>query len=407
MKDGRTRHDRSTMMLTPESPISIGLFGRATLIAFGAMSGVANSTLPPILPQIEQEFGTLQGNVTVTMILTILGPGVLIGSLLGGWLSDRSSRRLVMVTSALIYAIAGCGIMFAEMLEHVIVGRLILGVALGAMGAAAFTVIGDYWDETGRNFWSGMVPAVGALAGMGLSVVAGKMADTDWRTSFVIYAVGFVAAGLTLAGIPRKPGRQTGQSTPAKAVPRQLLPKILGFGLIVGSIATGTAAYLPHRLVEVGLDSSSGRAIASLAGAATVVAISFFYGKIRGVVSLDLAFLLGAISSGLGLMVMALGSTPFAVSFGMAVEGLGIGLLMPSLIVYAIERSEEGNRGRVVGLMKGAVFGGPFLVQFVLDPIRIGGGASPVLAILAASAGVLTLYFAARCMMQRSFSKIA
>lgn len=401
MNDGKMRHRCSTTMFIPDSRASIGLFGRAALIAFGAMSGVANSTLPPILPQVEQEFGTSQGNVTVTMVLTILGPGVLIGSLLGGWLSDRFSRRLVMVTSALIYAIAGCGIMFAEMLEHVIAGRLILGIALGAMGAAVFTVIGDYWDETGRNFWSGLVPAVGAMAGMALSVIAGKIADIDWRTSFVVYAVGFVAVALASAGIPGKSGRQSEESMPAATVPRQLLFAILCFGLIVGSIATGTAAYLPHRLVDVGVDRSADRAIAALAGAATVVVIGVLYGRIRRIISLDLAFTLGSISSGIGLVAMALGATPFAVSLGMAIEGLGIGLLMPSLMIYAIERSEGGNRGRLVGLMKGAVFGGPFLVQFVLDPIRLNMGTGPVLAILATSASLLAIYFAARWLRRR------
>ncbi|MBS0504091.1 MAG: MFS transporter [Proteobacteria bacterium] len=377
--------------------VSVGLLGRAALIAFGMMSGVANGTLSPILPQIEHEFGASSEYVTVTMALTILGLGVLIGSPLGGWLADRLGRHKVMVCSGVIYGIAGCSIMFAGSLEHVILGRLILGIALGAMGAAAYAVIGDAWDAAGRNFWSGLVTALGTLAGMTLSIVAGLLADTAWRTSFSIYAIGFVAAALALAGIAG--GGSSGSAShkgPLLGIPLRLMPAILGFGLIAGSIATGTAAYLPHRMVEVGLMSSSGRAVAALSGAGAVVIVSIAYGWIRRFVSLDLAFVLAAVGSAIGLSVMAFGPTPFAVSLGLGIEGLGIGLMIPSLMIYAIELSDEANRGRVIGVMKGAVFGGPFLVQFLLDPIRLRSGASPVLAILAASAVVMAIYFLSR-----------
>jgi len=383
-------------------PSPLGLTGRAALIAFATMSGVANSTLSPILPQIEREFGAASGHVTVTMVLTVLGLGVLIGSPLGGWLGDRLGHRRVMFVSGLFYGLAGCGILFAATLEQAVLGRLIVGIALGSMGAAAFSVIGDYWDEAGRNFWSGVIPSVGALAGMALSIVAGSLADTAWRTSFLIYAVGFVAAALALAGIPEKPAATArGRAAAASGIPVRLLPSILGFGLIVGSIATGTSAYLPHRLVDVGVATSSGRAIVALSGAATVVLTGFAYGRIRRLISLDLAFIFGAACSGFGLLIMAYAPTAPMVAGGMAIEGLGIGVLMPSLMVYAIGLSDESNRGRVIGLMKGAIFGGPFLVQFALDPVRLHAGASAALAILSASGAVLALWFAARWLGRR------
>ncbi|WP_395337000.1 MFS transporter [Novosphingobium sp. BL-8H] len=380
---------------------AIGVLGRAALIAFATMSGVANSTLSPILPQIEREFGAAQGHVTVTMVLTVLGLGVLIGSPLGGWLADRLGHRRVMVASALLYGLAGCAVMFAGTLEQAVLGRLVVGIALGSMGAAAFSVIGDYWDEAGRNFWSGMIPSVGALAGMALSIVAGEMADAAWRSSFLIYGVGFIAALLALVGIPGRAATTRERSATATGIPLHVLPSILGFGLIVGSIATGTSAYLPHRLVDVGIVSSSGRAIAALSGAATVVLTGFAYGRIRRLISLDLAFVFGAACSGFGLLIMAYAPTAPMVSFGMAIEGVGIGVLMPSLMVYAIGLSDESNRGRVIGLMKGAIFGGPFLVQFALDPIRLHAGASAALAILSASGGVLALWFAVRWLGRR------
>ena len=377
-----------------------GPVGIVALLLAGTMSGVGNGTLSAILPQIEAEFGPGSGGVTITMALTVFGLGILIGSLAGGWLADRIGRRAVMVAAGLLFGVSGCGVIFADALWHVVAGRLGAGFASGAMGAAAFAVIGDGWDEKGRNVWTGLVTAFAAMSGMALSLVASALADDAWRNSFVIYGVGFAAAACALIGIAR--GRRASSDAGGGAIPLSVVPGLLVFGLLAGGIATGTAAYLPHRMVEAGVETSSERALYMLSGAATVMLVSMIYGWIRRFVSLETAFVGAAAFSCAGLALMALGPTPVLISTGLGLEGVGLGLLMPSLIIYAINRSREDNRGRMIGLVKGAVFGGPFLIQFALDPIRVAEGASPVLLILAAGAAALAAWFAVRALRARS-----
>ena len=376
-----------------------GWLGKAALILTGAMSGVGNGTLSPILPQIETEFGQTGGAVTVTMALTVFGLGILLGSLIGGWLADRIGRRAVMVGAGVLFGLAGCGVMFAGALEHVVLGRFGAGIASGAMGAAAFAVIGDSWDEAGRNLWSGLVTALGAFAAMTLSIVASAIADNGWRDSFIIYAIGFFAAACALTGIV---GLRRGREAQVHGtIPLSIVPGLVVFGLIAGGIATGTAAYLPHRFVEAGLTTSTDRAIYSLSGAATVMIVSFAYGWIRRFIGLETAFVGAAVLSCAGLTLMAFGQSPVLISAGLGLEGMGLGLLIPSLMIYAINLSTPDNRGRMVGLVKGAVFGGPFLIQFALDPIRLAQGAPAVLLILAAGAAGLAVWFAVKAVRAR------
>src|SRR5690606_16407874 len=74
-------------------------------------------------------------------------------------------------------------------------------------------------------------------------------------------------------------------------------------------------------------------------------------------------------------------SNPIVAACCLAVQGLGIGLVLPSLNVHAIQRSQQTNRARAVGIVRAAMMTGPFLVQFALEPLsRIGG---PGLALLA------------------------
>ena len=377
-----------------------GPIGIAALMLAGTMSGVGNGTLSAILPQIEGEFGAGRGAVTVTMALTVFGLGILVGSLAGGWLADRIGRRAVMVGAGLLFGVSGCGVMLADELWHVVAGRLGAGLASGAMGAAAFAVVGDGWDEKGRNLWTGLITAFAAMSGMTLSLIASALADAAWRNSFVIYGVGFLAAACALIGIAR--GR-IGESSDAKgSIPLSVVPGLMLFGLAAGAIGTGTAAYLPHRMVEAGVATSSERALYMLSGAATVMLVSFAYGWIRRFIGLETAFVGAAAFSCAGLTLMALGPTPVLISTGLGLEGVGLGLLMPSLIVYAINRSNEDNRGRMIGLVKGAVFGGPFLIQFALDPIRVAEGASPVLLILATGAAGLAAWFAVQALRARA-----
>lgn len=386
--------------LPPVTPRPPGALGKAALLLGVAMSGVGNGTLSAILPQIEGEFGPGSGLVTMTMALTVFGLGVLIGSLAGGWLADRIGRRTVMVGAGVLFGVAGCGVIFAGALSHVILGRLGAGIASGAMGAAVFALIGDAWDEKGRNLWTGLATAFASMSGMALSLVASAIADQAWRGSFVIYAVGFFAAGCALAGIA--PGRHATNEKQKGAIPLRVVPGLLLFGLVAGAIGTGTAAYLPHRMVEAGVVTSSGRAIYMLSGAATVMLVSLAYGWIRRFLSLETAFLGAALFSCAGLVLMALGQSPVLISTGLGLEGIGLGLLMPSLIIYAINRSDENNRGRMIGLVKGAVFGGPFAIQFALDPIRLANGAGPVLLILATGAAGLAVWFARQALRARA-----
>ena len=380
-----------------------GLIGKIALLLTGAMSGIANGTLAPILPEIENEFGAGSGFTTITMTLTITGLGILLGSLLGGWAADKIGRRFVMVVSGALFAIGGCGVMLAGSLLDVIIGRLIAGAALGAMGAAAFAVIGDCWDEHGRNVWSGLLGGLGAGAAIVFSVAAGIIADDSWRASFIIYAIGLIAAACALLGIVSS--TKVGEKTDEGRIPMSILPGLLIFGLLAGAISTGTAAYLPHRFVETGVDTSTLRALLGLPAAVTVTIVSFSYGFFRKFISLEMAFILAATLSCIGLLIMALGESPYVVSAGLGLEGVGLGLLMPSLVIYAINKSNEDNRGRMIGLVKGSVFAGPFLIQFGLDPLRMAEGTGAVMLTLAASAAALAGWFVYVAMRNKAAQK--
>ena len=380
-----------------EAKTGLGPMGKAAVLMAGVLSGAGNSTLSAILPSIEAEYGMFSGGISVTTAFTIFGLGMLFGSVGGGWLSDRMGRRAVMVGSGLLFAIAGCSVMLADSLLHVVIARFFTGLSSGAAMVAAYAVIGDSFDDKGRNQWTGLVTAFAALMGIGLAIFAASLADVGWRLSFSIYAVGFLAAIAAFFGIAAF--RRVADRVKGAPLALLVAAVLLLLGLGVGAITTGTAAYMPYRLMDIGVVTNTARALYAIPAGLMVVVVSMAYGFIRRFVSLELAFILGGVLAAAGMAGMALLESPPVVSAMLGVAGAGMGLIVPSLMIYAIGVSNNETRGAAIGIARGAMFGGPFLIQLALDPVRASSGVSTVLLVIAGMAALLALFFPLRSMM--------
>ena len=92
--------------------------------------------------------------------------------------------------------------------------------------------------------------------------------------------------------------------------------------------------------------------------------------------------------SGLGLLVVFLAGSVPVVVVGAVVTGFGTGLLLPTLLTWAVQDLEFAQRGRGTGIWTGTLFVGQFVSPLVIAGIAGAvGGLQPALAVL----GVLSL----------------
>jgi hypothetical protein len=139
----------------------------------------------------------------------------------------------------------------------------------------------------------------------------------------------------------------------------------------------------------VGIISGRDIGLYSLPNVLTIGAAALSYGLVRRKLSISQVFLIGALGSSLALILMGSASQPWSVVIGLTVEGIAVGLLTPNLTTYVLREAAPEMRGRDTGLVKGALYGSPFLTQFFLEPLSRLGGASFALWGVAAIAALL------------------
>jgi MFS family permease len=149
-----------------------------------------------------------------------------------------------------------------------------------------------------------------------------------------------------------------------------------------------TVIQLPFLLTERGMASPAfiGKC-ATVATLATVLgAVLFTILKWRILVKLAASlFLLG-----IGFAFMGLSTTWYVATFGATVANLGAGIILPTLITWALSTLAPQKRGKGTGAWQAASFLGQFLSPLaVLGLNRLTGSLSAAIAVYAVACGLL------------------
>lgn len=302
-------------------------------------------------------------------------PGIVLGPVIG-LLADRYGRRVVLIPSLLLIAVAGGLAATSPSLVWLLVWRLLQGV--GAAGAInlAIVLIGDHWVGARRTAMIGRNAAVMTVSTAVFPLVGGAVTDTvGWRGLFAVYLLAAGTAALAAVQLPSS-GAQGRAPHPLHdlrtALCRPGVVRALGaagvtFALIFGLVLT----LLPlHLQAAFGLGPTMrGVLLAAPAGTSAVVALSagrLQYFSKRALLSTAAVFFT------VGLAGAATAATLALLVAAVVCFGAGQGLMVPNLHDIAT-RASDTSRGAVVSLL--------------LSASRVGQTAGPV----AAGAGMSAL----------------
>ena len=149
----------------------------------------------------------------VGLVNAIISAPALIGvpfCLLGGYLSDKMNKKILMVIGFALYTVTsvfGCAF---ENVYFILVCRLIAtGVAWGLTSSAALGIIAElYEDEGKRGPVNGWYNAVMAALGSVLSLVAGYLAVSAWQNAFRAYWINIPILILLVVFLPSMPAEK-------------------------------------------------------------------------------------------------------------------------------------------------------------------------------------------------------
>jgi MFS family permease len=344
-----------------------GIPRRARLAAYGAvfLAFFDNFALLPLIAPRAQELGA--DALGVGFAVAAYSLTNLFLNLVGGSLTDRVGRRLILLVSLAVSPICIAIYGLADSLPIFLAARAIHGAFGGFLTASLFALLADLSPEGQRGKTIGRAGAlIGAAAVVGPA--AAGLAAREFGAQPVFLAVAaIIAVGLLLVrgAIPEtlpEPARSGAPGTWRRllADPRLRVAFLAifaleaGVGIITGFLKDG----IIERQMAAGMDAE--RALRYATGAQgglfsifALVAIILMLSPIarrvdrRGVLGLSLAglvFLAGSTA------IMAVDASIVTDSVAMVLYGIGFGLLFPAAAGMVGIAAPLPERGRAYGL---------------------------------------------------------
>ena len=153
-----------------------------------------------------------------SIVIVILGAMNSFGRVLGGWLGDRWSKRILTAYGMAIASASLLILAFATTMWQAVVYGVLFGLFWGIAGAPANSLRGEYFGRASFGKILGMSAFVVMPGLIGGPILAGWMADElgDYRLAFTIF--GILTAGTSMlvlfATPPRVPPRLIGGRLP-------------------------------------------------------------------------------------------------------------------------------------------------------------------------------------------------
>jgi putative MFS transporter len=377
---------------------------------------------------IKSGFATLDG---AAAFISATFVGMMLGSIVTGFLGDRFGRRFTYQVNLAIFGLASLAAAFAPSMSVLIALRFVIGFGLGAENVVGYATLTEFVPPAARGRWLGYLATI-VVTGLPIALLLGYalVPHFGWRVMFVLGGVGALFVWRLRKALPESPrwlesvgrhadadallrtieaeataelGRplptpaarpaETPQTLSALFAPPLLSRLILGCIalIVINTLIYGFITWLPTFMVKQGLS------VASSFGYALLMALGAPLGAALGAIGADR----------IGRKPTIIGASVVAVAFGvlypfardpllLAVAGFGLTVPIYVLVallfgIYIPELFPTEIRLRGAGIAntfgRGATIVTPFLVVHLFNAYGVGG----VLALMVGLLVVLIL----------------
>ena len=369
------RTNATAVMTGSATPTRLTLFA---LLASATLTVMAGATISPSLPGLVAHFADdPRAEWLVPFILTAPGLAIAVAAPLSGVLVDRTVKRRVLLAGIVLYVLAGSSGLYLDTLNAILVGRLFLGLAVGAVMTASIALIADVYEGEERQRVLGWQAASMGVGGILFIGAGGLLGQLDWRGPFAVYLVPLVLIPIILRAVPATAPR-SGAAKGATDEPfpwRHALPiyAVAAAGMLTFYVIPTLMPFVVAELVGVERASAWTGAVVASAMIASSLA-STQVARLRRRLSPPA---IGALSFGVVAVGYLAISTHLAIvplMIALAGIGAGLGLLMPTNNAWLLSRIPDAMRGRASGGMTMSLFLAQFSSAFVGGALVQWGG---------------------------------
>src|SRR5699024_3409880 len=339
---------------------------KPTILSISMATVMAGAAISPALGLMQEAFPEASPTF-IKLILTAPSLMIIPFSFVSSYLTQRMTKRSILMIGLLIYLIAGIAPQFINNIEIIFILRLVLGAGVGLVMPLSMSLINDYYTDRERTKMMGYNSAFSNFGGIITMLVAGWLASFGWQVPFNVYFLGLAIFILVYFYLPKGEVQKKSESNEKNRLPIQVYGYALAMGAVMlayYSIATNIALYLEQNALGG----------ATLAG--TVVSFTTVGGMITSffLVRIEMTFKQYIIPVMLTFMALAfflLSITNLVpiVILSVCFVGFGQGALFPIITLKALDKVELHQADRVVAWTSSFTFLEQFMSPIVLDTV--------------------------------------
>ena len=345
-----------------------------------AVMGIA--VLVPVVPQLMAHFQNVPNYQYIIQggVLTMPALCITLFSPLAGWLADRFGRRRILLAAMLVYGVLGIAPTVLDNLFAIVGSRVGVGLCEAVVMTVSTTLISDYFKGRAREQWLASQTAVASLSALAIITLGGYLGTLyGWRGPFGVYLFSVVLAiGIWLfTWEPEAETAGAGERAPGTAqvaFPWARMSGICAITLFASVMFYTIQTQSSLALTSLGVSDPSRLGLFTAVASLGVPIGTFVF---RALSRLPIALLLGLefviIGIGFALMGRATDAQHFVAAA--ALNQLGCGMVLPTLLTWATRGLAFEIRGRGNGMWQATFAVGQFLSGLIVTFLgeHVGG----------------------------------
>ncbi len=357
---------------------------KVTLLLVSTLTIMAGAMIAPSLPAMRAHFTAVpNADYWVRLALTLPALLIALGAPVVGVAIDRLGRKPLLLVALLLYGIAGSAGFWLESLQAILVSRAFLGLSVASIMTTTITLAADYYKGSALAQFLGLQSGFMSLGGVVFLTLGGFLANLDWRYPFLIYLLALVCLPLAVVSLPEperssnialaSPALTRATGKPTAANPEKFLPSLVamtyGIALISQIIFYLIPTQLPFYLQQIANAGpfQSGLAIALMTLLSAVSSLN--YRRLKGHLGFVTIYGIAFANLALGYALISWSVSYAVLLVGLAIAGMGLGLLMPNMNLCLTTITPDAFRGRVLSGITTFFFIGQFLSPLLSQPL--------------------------------------
>ncbi|MFC1962657.1 MFS transporter [Chloroflexota bacterium] len=371
-------------------------FSLWVILASATLTVMAGAIISPVLNLMRDGLGVDPASVgfiitTHALFLALFSP--LIGNLV-----DRIGARKPLMFGLLLYGVAGGSGLFITSYWVLILSRAVLGIAVAAIFVSITVMILNLYKGDERNKVMGWRGSANSFGGIIWPLIGGVLGGYSWHLPFAVYLLGLPAGLLALIAVPEVHQEKTDDAGEKGSVlmvfrDNPILYAIYGLRFLTMLLLFNIVVFGLQLLEKVGISNPSHIALFMSGMGISAGLTSLMYGKIKSRLSYKTIVLITLALWTISFAMISQASSGWVMAASITLYGIGHGMILPAVMVWAGEIGPVSFRGRIVSYLGISGHIGQFLSPVIFSPAFLFLGLNGVFLVAGGICALLFLLF--------------